>query len=42
MPEELEDEFLTQTEQLVKTSLFTEEDGWFADYVRLRFHAVKT
>lgn len=41
MPEELEDEFLMQTEQLVKPSLFTEEDGWFADYVRLRFHAIK-
>lgn len=41
MPEELESEFLSQTEALLKPTLFTEEKGWVADYVRLRFQAVK-
>ncbi|EAZ91555.1 class I SAM-dependent methyltransferase [Crocosphaera chwakensis] len=42
MPTDMETVFLTQTEQLVKPILYTEKDGWVADYVRLRFHAVKT
>ncbi|CCQ55941.1 class I SAM-dependent methyltransferase [Crocosphaera watsonii] len=41
MPTEMEKIFLSQTEQLLKPILYTEKDGWVADYVRLRFHAVK-
>lgn len=33
--------FLEQTEQLVKPVLYSQQDGWHADYVRLRFAALK-
>ena len=38
---ELEEDFLSQIEQFVKPVLYSEKDGWFADYVRLRFQANK-
>jgi len=41
IPPELEEEFLTQTEAMLSPYLFSEEKGWVADYVRLRFHAIK-
>lgn len=42
MSPELEEDFFNQIEQLVKPTLHSEKDGWFADYVRLRFHANKS
>lgn len=41
IPEHLEDEFLNETEQLVMPALYSDSTGWQADYVRLRFYAVK-
>ena len=41
MPQHLENEFLDQTERLVKPALYSDAIGWQADYVRLRFSAVK-
>uniref|UniRef100_UPI003BB69CCB class I SAM-dependent methyltransferase n=1 Tax=Endozoicomonas sp. ALE010 TaxID=3403081 RepID=UPI003BB69CCB len=35
-------EFLNQIEALVKPKLYTKENGWVADYVRLRFSAHKS
>jgi len=41
MPIHLEDDFLNMTESIVKPKLFSDSTGWQADYVRLRFNAVK-
>lgn len=41
MPSELEKTFLNATAQRVKPQLYSPEQGWMADYVRLRFHAEK-
>ncbi len=41
LDESSKDFFLNEVEALVKPKLFTEESGWFADYVRLRFSAYK-
>ncbi len=41
MQAELVDRFLTETEELVRPKLYTEDKGWQADYVRIRFSAVK-
>lgn len=41
IPPELEEEFITQIEVMLKPYLFSKEKGWVADYVRLRFHAIK-
>ena len=35
------EDFLTQVEAHLKTTLYNEDDGWYADYVRLRFSATK-
>ncbi len=35
------DHFLTQVEKLLKPKLYSEKNGWVADYVRLRFCARK-
>lgn len=42
MPEYLEDQFLSETEELVRPMLFSEGNGWQADYVRIRFAATMT
>jgi len=42
MSETDQNHFLDQVEALTKPKLFTEENGWVADYVRLRFSAIKT
>ncbi|MZI95333.1 methyltransferase domain-containing protein [Vibrio sp. CAIM 722] len=34
--------FFGEVESLVKTKLYSEQEGWVADYVRLRFKAIKT
>ena len=39
MPSDLENQFLTETEDLVRPVLFSAETGWQADCVRLRFSA---
>ncbi len=41
MPKDMEATFLSETELLVRPMLFSETAGWHADYVRLRFHAIK-
>lgn len=41
MNPEQEEYFLKETEKRVKPSLYSEASGWNADYVRLRFHAIK-
>ena len=41
MPPTIEDRFLSETEELVRPMLFSEDRGWSADYVRIRFVAVK-
>ncbi len=41
MPSDQEDQFLSETEKMVRPMLFSEEKGWHADYVRIRFSAVK-
>ncbi len=33
--------FYQEADQILKPILFSSKDGWFADYVRLRFHAMK-
>ncbi|NET54354.1 MAG: class I SAM-dependent methyltransferase [Merismopedia sp. SIO2A8] len=38
---EMERHFLEQVERLVRPTLYSENDGWVADYVRLRFYAIK-
>ena len=38
---EQKESFLSQVEERVKKALYSEEDGWVADYVRLRFRAHK-
>lgn len=35
------EDFLTMVEAELKTTLYNEDDGWHADYVRLRFSATK-
>jgi 2-isopropylmalate synthase len=42
MTPEQEEAFLEETEKLVKPSLYSEASGWSADYVRLRFRAIKS
>ncbi|SJL84223.1 class I SAM-dependent methyltransferase [Vibrio palustris] len=41
MPPALEETFLRETAQRVEPQLYSAEQGWVADYVRLRFHAEK-
>jgi len=41
LPSNLEDRFLSETEELVRPELFSENNGWQADYVRIRFAAIK-
>ncbi|NBC67072.1 MAG: methyltransferase domain-containing protein [Bacteroidetes bacterium] len=41
MPPALEEQFLNETEQLVRPDLYSEDKGWQADYVRIRFSARK-
>ncbi len=41
MPDDLEEQFLEETERLVRPKLFSDTTGWHADYVRLRFYAEK-
>ncbi len=42
LPTERRDQAIGETIALLKPVLYTEENGWIADYVRLRFHAQKT
>ncbi|MBE9070299.1 class I SAM-dependent methyltransferase [Leptolyngbya cf. ectocarpi LEGE 11479] len=41
MPKKLEQSFLCEVENAVREKLYSDERGWVADYVRLRFHASK-
>ena len=34
-------EFIQETREILKDKIYTSSDGWVADYVRLRVHAVK-
>jgi len=34
-------EFIQETREILKDKIYTTRDGWVADYVRLRVHAVK-
>lgn len=38
---DVEERFLSETEALVRPKLFSSANGWYADYVRIRFAAVK-
>ncbi len=42
LPAERREQAIEETVALLKPALYTEEGGWMADYVRLRFHARKT
>jgi hypothetical protein len=41
MPPETEQSFLADVEKKVTSKLYSDQEGWQADYVRLRFIAQK-